>query len=78
MDPNLRDDVVIRPWVAGDLPLLERLLGDPAMMVHLGGSESTEAIRARHQRYLDSGDATGGLFAALVGRDRVAAGWVGY
>ena len=78
MDPNLRDDVAIRPWAEGDLPLLERLLGDPAMMVHLGGPESTEAIRARHQRYLDSGDSTGGLFAALVGRDRVAAGWVGY
>jgi RimJ/RimL family protein N-acetyltransferase len=78
VDPNLRDDVVIRPWAEGDLPVLERLLGNPAMMAHLGGPESTEAIRARHQRYLDSDDSTGGLFAVLVGRETVAAGWVGY
>jgi hypothetical protein len=31
--------VNIRPWSDGDLHLLERLLGDPAMNVHLGGPE---------------------------------------
>ena len=32
--------VRIEPWAAGDLPLLEQLLGDPAMMEHLGGPET--------------------------------------
>ena len=27
----------IEPWGEDDLPLLDRLLGDPAMMEHLGG-----------------------------------------
>jgi hypothetical protein len=30
----------IEPWGEDDLPLLEKLLGDPAMTEHLGGPES--------------------------------------
>jgi RimJ/RimL family protein N-acetyltransferase len=45
-------DVALQPWSEGDLPLLEKLLGDPVMMEHLGGPESLEQIRKRHQRYL--------------------------
>ena len=37
----------IEPWGDGDLPLLERLVGDPAMMAHLGGPESRERIAER-------------------------------
>jgi hypothetical protein len=37
----------IEPWGEGDLPLLERLLADPAMMAHLGGPESREQIAKR-------------------------------
>ncbi len=48
--------VAIEPWGEGDLPLLERLLGDPAMMEHLGGPESREKIAARHARYLAIAD----------------------
>jgi GrpB-like predicted nucleotidyltransferase (UPF0157 family)/RimJ/RimL family protein N-acetyltransferase len=73
-----RPPVCIRPWCAGDLALLERLLGDPAMTAYIGGPESSDAIRARHERYLGMGDAAGGVFAIEVGRDRAAAGWVGY
>jgi len=58
--------------------LLERLLGDPAMMTHLGGAESADAILSRHERYLASGEADGALFTVVVGDDRVPAGWVGY
>ncbi|HEY5483727.1 MAG TPA: GNAT family N-acetyltransferase [Propionibacteriaceae bacterium] len=70
--------VGIRPYAAGDLPLLQRLLGDPAMTIHLGGPDSPEAIVARHERYLGSDGSKQGLFAIVVGRDRVPAGWVGY
>jgi hypothetical protein len=29
--------VTLEPWGSGDLPLLERLMGDPHMTEHLGG-----------------------------------------
>ena len=45
-------DVLLQPWSEEDLPLLEKLLGDPAMMTHLGGPESQEQILRRHQRYI--------------------------
>jgi RimJ/RimL family protein N-acetyltransferase len=44
-------DVRLELWSAGDLSLLQRLLGDPAMMIHLGGPETPEQILRRHQRY---------------------------
>jgi RimJ/RimL family protein N-acetyltransferase len=72
-------EVGIRPWAEGDLALEERLMGDPAMTDHLGGPESPEKIRERHERYLrlpDSG--TGRIFAIVVGPERLAAGSIGY
>jgi RimJ/RimL family protein N-acetyltransferase len=42
----------IEPWADGDLPLLKKLLGDPAMTEHLGGPESDEQLANRHARYL--------------------------
>jgi RimJ/RimL family protein N-acetyltransferase len=39
------------PWGSGDLPLLERLMGDPRMTEHLGGPESAEKLRDRQARY---------------------------
>jgi RimJ/RimL family protein N-acetyltransferase len=52
-----RGAVGIVPWGEGDLVLLERLVGDPEMMEHLGGPESPEQIAARQARYerADSG-----------------------
>jgi RimJ/RimL family protein N-acetyltransferase len=49
--------VRIEPWGEHDGPLLEQLVGDPAMMTHLGGPESPEKIAGRQQRYAkpDSG-----------------------
>ena len=69
--------VDIRPWADGDLPLLERLLGDPLMMTYLGGPESSAKIRERHERYC-RGSNKGRVFAVIVGSERQAAGWVGY
>jgi len=40
--------VILEPWGSGDLPLLERLMGDPRMTEHLGGPESPEKIAERH------------------------------
>jgi RimJ/RimL family protein N-acetyltransferase len=38
------------PWSDGDFPLLVRL-NAPEMTVHLGGPETDEALRKRHERY---------------------------
>lgn len=73
-----RTDVSIRPYGPSDLALLERLLGDPEMTLHLGGPESPDALRARHERYLASDPIAGGLFTIVLGAERTAAGWVGY
>ncbi|MGH2626694.1 MAG: GNAT family N-acetyltransferase [Anaerolineales bacterium] len=73
---NIRE-IDIRPWSAGDLPLLERLMGDPAMTEHLGGPEPREKIRQRHERYYGSPE-KGKMFVIVVGPLRVAAGSVGY
>jgi len=68
--------VALRPYRPGDLPLLERLLGDPAMTQHLGGPETPEQLRARHQRYL--ADTSSGLFTIVLPEDQSGVGWVGY
>ena len=64
----------LEPWSPGNLPLLEKLLGDPAMMTHLGGPEPLEKIAKRQTRYEQDprqlrivDDATG-----------EGIGWVGY
>jgi RimJ/RimL family protein N-acetyltransferase len=45
-------EIRIEPWAEGDLPLLERIMGDPAMTEHLGGPESPEKIAERQGRYV--------------------------
>ncbi len=77
MDGRL--EVTLRPWSDGDLPLLERLMGDPAMTEHLGGPESLEAIRLRHARYCQSSRDEGGtMFVVAVGATHTPAGSIGY
>ncbi|HEV2415379.1 MAG TPA: GNAT family N-acetyltransferase [Candidatus Dormibacteraeota bacterium] len=41
----------LRPYEEGDWPLLVRL-NAPEMTEHLGGPESDEALRRRHERYV--------------------------
>src|SRR5207248_9937489 len=43
--------VTLQPWGGGDLPLLERLMGDPRMTEHLGGPESPDKLRERQGGY---------------------------
>ena len=71
--------VEIRPWSKGDLSLLERLRGNPAMNVHLGGPESPDKIRERQERYYTSSQ-TGinPMFVIVVGDDKKPAGSIGY
>lgn len=50
--------MTLEPWGSSDLPLLERLMGDPRMTEHLGGPEGSDNLRERQARYecLDQGD----------------------
>jgi len=73
-----RAEVALRPWAAADYWLLQRLLGDPEMTRYLGGPESQEAIRTRHERFLVADPERHGLFAVTVGHTEEAVGWVGY
>jgi len=43
--------VVLEPWGSGDLPLLERLMGDARVTEHLGGPENPDKLRERQARY---------------------------
>ena len=42
----------LEPFDEDDFPLVERLMGDPAMTEHLGGPESPEKLAERHARYM--------------------------
>ena len=60
--------VQLRPWSQDDLPLLERLRGDPLMNAHLGGPEASERIRERQERYsMSSQTGINPMFVILVG-----------
>ena len=79
VNDDYQDDVDIRLWSDDDLPLLERLMGDPAMTAYLGGPEAAEKIRERHGRYLHpEHSGRGRMFAIIVGPHGVAAGSVGF
>jgi RimJ/RimL family protein N-acetyltransferase len=67
MAPEIR----LEPWGPGDHDLLARLLGDPAMMTHLGGPESAQQIADRQRRY----EADPHQLKILA--DGEPAGWVG-
>src|SRR5574342_201640 len=72
-------EVNIRHWSQDDLPLLQRLRGDPAMNMYLGGPEAPEKIRERQERYYQSSQTgVNPMFVIVVGPDRVAAGSIGY
>ena len=64
--------VEIVPWGRGDHALLVGLLGDPAMMDHLGGPETAEKIAERQARYEQRSDQFKIVF------DGQDAGWVGF
>ena len=65
----------IEPWGAGNQPLLEQLMGDPAMMEHLGGPETAEKIAERQQRYEAPGS---GMFKIVDVASGEGCGSVGF
>jgi len=68
-------DVMLQPYAAADLPLLQQLLGDADTMTHLGGPETPEQIRQRHQRYLHLPE-TDRMFTIVL--DGIPVGNIGY
>src|SRR5438094_8381449 len=75
-----RTDVVMRPYSDGELPLLERTLGDPRMTTHLGGPESAEKLRDRHKKFasMSEDSSAGCVFVITIGSEKALAGTVGY
>jgi RimJ/RimL family protein N-acetyltransferase len=71
--------VDIRSWSERDFELLKRLMGDPVMTEHLGGPETPQKIRERHERYCRSSQSgLDAMFVIVVGPERAAAGSIGY
>jgi RimJ/RimL family protein N-acetyltransferase len=71
--------VRLEAWGEDDLPLLEKLMGDPAMTEHLGGPESPEKIAERQARYEDVTDTGNGrMFKIVDEATGEAVGSVGY
>ena len=69
--------VTLEPWGSDDLPLLERLMGDPRMTEHLGGPEKPEKMLERQGRYesLEDGER---MFKIVDAASGAGVGSVGY
>ena len=69
----------IQPWGPNDLPLLEKLLGDPEMTEHIGGPETKEKLAERQARYERSPEpGKGRQFKIVLTATGEGVGWVGY
>lgn len=68
-------NVILKPYSDEDLSVLEKTLGDAHMMQHLGGPETLEQIRQRHQRYLQLPE-TDHMFTIVI--DGESVGNIGY
>jgi RimJ/RimL family protein N-acetyltransferase len=71
--------VELLPWSDDDLWAVERFLGDPEMMQHLGGAQSRQQILDQHERYLDAeSSGTGEMFKVVLSHTPDAIGNIGY
>ena len=71
--------VRLEPWGKDDLPLLEKTVGDPEMMVYLGGPESAEKMAERQVKFEELADSgTGRMFKIVDEATGEAVGSVGY
>jgi RimJ/RimL family protein N-acetyltransferase len=71
-----RVSVRLEPWGKDDLPLLRRIMGDPAMTEHLGGPEIEEKLADRQAWYEREGEPGSGQI--LDESTSEPAGSVGY
>ncbi|MEO5953115.1 MAG: GNAT family N-acetyltransferase, partial [Chloroflexia bacterium] len=79
MSEKQSQEVALRAWAEGDLELEMRLMGDAEITKFLGGPESEEKIRSRHEMFLRMNDGDEGrMFVIVVGPERTTAGSVGY
>lgn len=71
--------VRLEPWGKDDLPLLEKTVGDPEMMVYLGGPESAEKMAERQVKFEELADSGAGrMFKIVDEATGEAVGSVGY
>jgi RimJ/RimL family protein N-acetyltransferase len=78
MNKSDRTAVRLEPWGEDDLPLVEKLMGDPEMTKHLGGPESPEKLAERQARYLRATDSKARMFKIVDEATGEAVGSVGY
>ena len=72
-------EVLLQPWSDEDLPLIQKLMGDPNVMAYLGGPETLEQIQSRHQRYVHlSEDGIDHMFRISWGPNAEPVGKIGY
>nr|WP_200933334.1 GNAT family N-acetyltransferase [Leifsonia sp. Leaf325] len=71
-------DVTLKPWAADDLETLRRS-NAPEMMTYLGGPETEEKLRTRHERYLRLGrDGEAHMFRIVTPEHPQGVGVIGY
>jgi RimJ/RimL family protein N-acetyltransferase len=74
-DSSSHSPIRVENWGREDLALLQRCVGDEAMMGHLGGAESPEKIAERQLRYERAGS---GQFKIVDRATGEGVGWVGF
>lgn len=76
---NNLSEVQLLPWSDVDLPLIQKLMGDPQVMAHLGGLETPEQIQRRHKRYVLLTEAgVDQMFRIAQGPNAEPVGQIGY
>ena len=72
-------EISLRNWADEDFWVLLRTVGDPVMTMYLGGPETDEKMRSRHEKYLAMNDSDEGkMLVIMAGVDLVPVGTHGY
>lgn len=69
-------NINLRSWSEDDLPLLERLMGDPIMTKHIGGPETPQKIKKRLERYCT--DSNIHMFVIVLQPENIGIGSIGF
>ncbi len=71
--------IALRAWANDDLAILQKTVGNPIMMEHLGGVERPDEITRRHERFLKAAEPEeGGMFTIWLDGTSVPVGSVGF